>query len=139
MIAAGESHQPVLAKVAASPDARVALGISPGTFAAREGAGAEAHARHECENSVSHSAACLMHLVLVLLALACAAAALKCPECEKTGQTSQVRGHGGISTMAYCNNYWDENGKYIINMCNTCTHDYSCSNGHHWSESEKCN
>ena len=65
---------------------------------------------------------------------------MKCPECEEQGLRSIV--HGGdycTRTLMYCPTYYDEDGKFVPNKCNTCTCGYTCSNGHEWSESYECN
>lgn len=79
-------------------------------------------------------------LLLLLVFVVFSVYALKCPECEKTGQKSTVTGGDYCTkTMLYCPSYYDEDGKYVANNCNTCTCGYECSNGHKWSDLHSCN
>jgi len=59
---------------------------------------------------------------------------MKCPECVKLGAKSLV--YPGIcsSTLMYCPPYYDEEGNLHIHDGNITTCQYSCSNGHKWSE-----
>lgn len=59
---------------------------------------------------------------------------MKCPECIKEGKRSIVTEDGCSSTAMYCPPRWDENGKRIVDNVNTTTTEYSCSNGHIWTE-----
>lgn len=81
-----------------------------------------------------HRLACL----LLLLSLTTAGLCLVCPTCKEKGLKSRVYTGGCTSTMAACASYYDENGVYVTNKCNTCACSYSCSNGHHWSDSHAC-
>jgi hypothetical protein len=60
---------------------------------------------------------------------------LKCPECIKEGKKSKVYIGCTTSTLIAPVQYYDEDGNYHSSNPNTMTTQYSCSNGHHWSES----
>jgi len=60
---------------------------------------------------------------------------MKCPVCEKEELKSFVYPGMSTSTLMYCSPYYDEDGKYHSHDANTHTTQYSCSNGHNWSES----
>jgi len=60
-----------------------------------------------------------------------------CPECKKSGLKSTVYPHGSSTTLMYCQPFYDEDGNFHYHDFNTTTTDYSCSNGHRWSESHK--
>jgi hypothetical protein len=60
---------------------------------------------------------------------------MKCPVCEKEEKKSCVYPGMSTSTLMYCLPYYDEEGKYHSHDTNTHTTQYSCSNGHNWSES----
>ena len=63
-----------------------------------------------------------------------------CPECKKEGLKSRVYVGPSTSTLMYCEPFYDEDGKLHIHDLNMRTTNYSCSNGHTWSEnhSGKC-
>lgn len=58
-----------------------------------------------------------------------------CPECKKQGLKSKVYIGGSTSTLMYCQPFYDKEGKYHDHDYNSHTTTYSCSNGHHWTES----
>ncbi len=60
---------------------------------------------------------------------------MKCPECITENKKSQVRPGMSTVTAAYYQPYYDEDGKYHHHDRNTTTTEYSCSNGHNWSDS----
>lgn len=57
-----------------------------------------------------------------------------CKECKKLGLKSKV--YPGLSsvTLLYCPPFYDEEGNYHDHDSNTTTTEYSCSNGHKWTE-----
>lgn len=57
-----------------------------------------------------------------------------CPTCKKEGKKSKVFIGVGMTTMLYCQPFYDEDGKYHHHDLNTTTTQYTCSNKHHWSE-----
>lgn len=59
---------------------------------------------------------------------------MKCPECIKEGKRSIVTEDGCFSTGMYSPPTWDEEGNRIDVNINITTINYSCSNGHNWSE-----
>jgi len=62
---------------------------------------------------------------------------MKCPVCEKENLKSRVYPGVSMRTLMYCTPYYDEDGNYHSHDSNTTTTNYSCSNGHQWSESSK--
>lgn len=65
---------------------------------------------------------------------------MKCPECEKEGKRSTVRGGGGFSTAMGVDTFYDEDGKYHRHDPNYTTMIMTCSNGHEWDAAKphKC-
>ena len=63
-----------------------------------------------------------------------------CPKCKDEGKTSKVFDEGAMTTLMYCEPYYDENGIYHNHDYNTVTYYYRCSNGHHIREKghKKC-
>jgi len=62
---------------------------------------------------------------------------MKCPECIKEGKRSIVTQEMCSSTAMYVPIRWDEDGKRMTeDHSNTTTTEYSCSNGHNWTETE---
>lgn len=59
---------------------------------------------------------------------------MKCQECEKAGHRSKVFRGGGVSTAMGGQTFWDEDDRFHRHDPNTTTWEYSCSNGHRWSE-----
>jgi len=59
-----------------------------------------------------------------------------CPVCQKDGLKSRVYIGGCTITALWCGNgHYDEDGDYQPpEPCNKSACDYSCSNGHSWSE-----
>jgi hypothetical protein len=62
---------------------------------------------------------------------------MKCKECEKEGKKSFVMPGLTMSTSAYYQPYYDEDGKYHNHDGNAVTTSYYCSNDHHWHASQK--
>lgn len=60
---------------------------------------------------------------------------MKCPECQKEGNTSLVYPGMSTTTDMYYQPYYDEQGNYHDNDNNSVTTEYTCSNGHTWKES----
>lgn len=60
---------------------------------------------------------------------------MKCPECEKEGKKSCVYIGGTFVTLMSVFSYYDEDGNHHTHNPNTSTTNYSCSNGHKWSDS----
>lgn len=60
---------------------------------------------------------------------------MKCPQCIKEDKRSTVnQGHVNY-TLAYIPIQYDEDGKLMVFPTkNNTTTNYSCSNGHSWSE-----
>lgn len=59
---------------------------------------------------------------------------MKCPQCKKEGKKSKVYPGVGYTTCMYCPPFYDEEGKYHNHDGNVTTQEYSCSNGHKWTE-----
>ena len=57
-----------------------------------------------------------------------------CPYCAANGEKSIVYDNGGTSTLMAWTPYYDEDGVYHSDDPNIYTNNYSCSNGHVWSE-----
>ena len=57
---------------------------------------------------------------------------MKCPECEKSGERSTVRGGGGFSTAMGVDTYYDEDGTFHRHDPNYTTRIMRCSNAHEW-------
>lgn len=57
-----------------------------------------------------------------------------CPECQKAGQPSKV--YVGISreTCIGVTQFYDEGGKWHNHNPNRTTTEYTCSEGHKWTE-----
>ena len=62
---------------------------------------------------------------------------MKCPECVKNNQKSTMSVGASMTTLMYSAPFYDEEGRYHSHNPNTTTTEYSCSNGHRWSESVK--
>lgn len=62
---------------------------------------------------------------------------MKCPECVASDQKSTVRVGMSYSTCMGTQTYYDEDGKYHFHDPNSTSTNYSCSNGHSWSEVAK--
>lgn len=61
----------------------------------------------------------------------------KCPVCVREGKKSKVYPGAGSCTLMHCASYYDEDGKYHYDDCNTCTTSYTCSAGHAFMEISK--
>jgi len=60
---------------------------------------------------------------------------MKCIQCVKDGKKSLVYIGASTTTLAYFPDWYDEDGNYVKNQGhNTITTQYSCTNGHNWSE-----
>ncbi len=59
---------------------------------------------------------------------------MKCPKCQKEGKESKVFPHGSSTTLMHSQPFYDEKGKYHDHDPNITTSQYSCSNGHRWTE-----
>jgi len=59
---------------------------------------------------------------------------MKCKECINEGKKSRISPGMSSTTLAYYQPYYDEDGKYHHHDANITTTEYSCSNGHRWSE-----
>jgi hypothetical protein len=59
---------------------------------------------------------------------------MKCPECTKLGLRSKVYVGTSSSTDIPCPPFYDEDGNYHLHDLNEVRSNYSCSQGHHWSE-----
>ena len=57
-----------------------------------------------------------------------------CQKCKEQGLKSKVYSGGGSTTLMYCPPFYDEDGHYHCHDSNTTTAEYSCSNGHTWTE-----
>lgn len=77
-------------------------------------------------------------IVLLVLLTGMSAAQVVCPYCKEKGIKSKVYPRGCMSTLLACSTYYDEEGNYHSEPCNTCTCDYSCTENHHWSDKQKC-
>lgn len=62
---------------------------------------------------------------------------MKCAACVAAGTPSQVRVGGQMATCMGFSTFYDELGRYHSHDPNLITTQYSCSNGHIWSESHK--
>lgn len=62
---------------------------------------------------------------------------MKCPECVKNGERSQVNVGTESTTLMYYQPYYDEEGVYHYHDMNTVTQTYSCSRGHSWATAIK--
>lgn len=60
-----------------------------------------------------------------------------CERCQKEGKTSRVYHRGGETTLVAFIPYYDEQGKYHHHDSNSVTSEYSCSNGHCWTEERR--
>ena len=58
-----------------------------------------------------------------------------CSECLELGLKSKVYVGCGSTTLAYSEPFYDEDGRYHNHNPNITTTEYSCSNGHKWTES----
>jgi hypothetical protein len=63
----------------------------------------------------------------------------KCPICKAEGKLSTVSVGMCMTTAMFCGNgYYDEQGNFHApEQCNSTTCEYTCSNGHHFSEGMK--
>ncbi len=57
-----------------------------------------------------------------------------CPGCKKQGLKSKVYPGLSSTTLAYYPPFYDEEGNYHNHDGNTTTTEYTCSNGHKWTE-----
>lgn len=58
---------------------------------------------------------------------------MKCPDCVRGGQTSEVHSRGESRTLlGWMGPHWDERGKYHSHDPNTVTTHLRCTNGHEW-------
>lgn len=57
-----------------------------------------------------------------------------CKQCRDEGKLSKVFPGCGTRTLMNCPTFYDEQGKFHDHDSNTTTMDYSCSNGHRWTE-----
>ena len=55
---------------------------------------------------------------------------MKCPVCVKEDKRSKVYGGVGMTTAAYYEPFYDEDGEYHHHDSNAHTAQYRCSNGH---------
>ncbi len=60
-----------------------------------------------------------------------------CLECQKEGKKSKLYIGTSLVTCMGFTPYYDEDGVYQHNDPNTTTTDYSCSNGHAWTERKR--
>lgn len=59
---------------------------------------------------------------------------MKCPQCVKEGKKSKVYPGVSMTTAMWCPPFYDEEGNYHHHDSNVTTTEYSCSNGHKWTE-----
>lgn len=59
---------------------------------------------------------------------------MKCPQCIKENKKSIVTEGSSIYNAVYYPNMYDEDGILIPKVSNKITTNYSCSNGHTWSQ-----
>lgn len=59
-----------------------------------------------------------------------------CPHCKMEGKKSTVMSLGARTTLVNYTPYWDEEGNYHNHDGNTTTHEYKCSEGHFWIETD---
>ena len=60
---------------------------------------------------------------------------MKCPTCVEEGKRSIINAPGyGMTTAAFYQPYYDEDGKYHHHDGNITTMEYSCSEGHSWTD-----
>lgn len=57
-----------------------------------------------------------------------------CKECRSKGQKSRVFHGASMTTLLYCQPYYDEDGRYHNHDSNRTTTELHCSNGHSWTE-----
>ena len=57
-----------------------------------------------------------------------------CPQCKKEGKKSMVYPYVAFKTLMYCAPFYDPEGRFHIHDSNVTTTEYSCSNGHEWTE-----
>jgi hypothetical protein len=62
---------------------------------------------------------------------------MKCPECVKAGQRSEVYDLGSSTTLMGVHAYYDENGQHHYHDPNKTTTGYRCSKGHEWSDTTR--
>ena len=55
-----------------------------------------------------------------------------CPQCETAGERSRVYPGSVDVTLMDVQEYWDEDGNYVVDDPNTVTRAFSCSNRHNW-------
>ena len=58
-----------------------------------------------------------------------------CSECKEQGLKSKVYPGTSSATLMWCPPFYDEEGNFHNHDANTITSEYSCSNGHSWTES----
>lgn len=61
---------------------------------------------------------------------------MKCPTCKDLGVKSRVYPGMSYATCMGWQPYYDEDGQYHSHDPNTTTTDYTCSNGHEWTNSQ---
>jgi len=59
---------------------------------------------------------------------------MKCPQCQQEGKKSIITIGFSTTTLMSTHAYYDEDGKYHFHNPNITTTEYSCSNGHEWTE-----
>lgn len=60
-----------------------------------------------------------------------------CSECSATGRIPERIYPGpGVTTLKYCQPFYDADGRLHNHDSNTRTVSYSCSNGHRWTARE---
>ena len=64
-----------------------------------------------------------------------ATVAVRCPECVKAGKRSRVTVGASSSTLLGAPPFYDEEGRYHSPDPNVTTTQYTCSEGHKWSNS----
>lgn len=59
-----------------------------------------------------------------------------CAECLKDGKKpDRIYPHGSSTTLMCGQSFYDGDGKYHVHDPNSIRTDYSCSNGHRWTDS----
>ncbi len=59
---------------------------------------------------------------------------MKCPQCVEQGKSSCCYERSMLKTLMSCVPFYDADGKRHYHDLNHETRNYSCSNGHQWSE-----
>lgn len=57
-----------------------------------------------------------------------------CPDCQGEGERSKVYVGMSFTTLMGVHQYYDEDGKLVVDNPNKTTTDFSCSRGHYWKE-----